>query len=61
MASKWFYKRDNQMMLGPFTAKKLKEMAASGQILPTDTVRRDGAEMMVTARRVKGLFPPHAG
>ena len=48
-------------MAGPFTAKELKEMASSGQILPTDTVRREGAEMMVAARRVKGLFPPLAG
>jgi hypothetical protein len=56
----WFYKRDGKLMLGPFSAKKLKEMASTGQILPTDTVRRDGAGMMmVAARRVKGLFPPH--
>ena len=54
MPTKWFYKRDDQSIQGPFTAKKLKEMASSGQILPTDTVRRETAEKMITARRVKG-------
>jgi hypothetical protein len=61
MASKWFHQRDRQPMLGPFSAKKLKAMAASGQILPTDSVRREGGTMMVTAGRVKGLFPIHTG
>jgi hypothetical protein len=57
MASRWFHKRDRQPMHGPFTAKKLKEMASSGQILPTDSVRREGTDTMITAQRVKGLFP----
>jgi hypothetical protein len=61
MASKWFHQRDRQPILGPFSAKKLKAMAASGQILPTDSVQREGGEAMVTARRVKGLFPPQTG
>jgi hypothetical protein len=61
MASKWFHQRERQPMLGPFSAKKLKQMASSGQILPTDTVRREGAETMMAARRVKGLFPPQTG
>lgn len=59
MATKWFHKRDGQAIHGPFTAKKLKEMASSGQILPTDTVRRESAEKLIAASRVKGLFPPH--
>ena len=58
MASRWFYTHDGQPRLGPFTAKKLKEMAASGQILPTDAVRREGKDKSVTANRVKGLFAP---
>jgi hypothetical protein len=58
MASKWFHNRDSQAMVGPYTAKKFKQMAASGHILPSDTVRREGADAMVVARRVKGLFPP---
>jgi hypothetical protein len=61
MASKWFHQRDRQPIHGPFTAKRLKEMAASGQILPTDMVRREGSDAMVTAQRVKGLFPSHIG
>jgi len=61
MASKWFHKRDGQKMTGPFKAETLKQMAASGQILPTDTIRRVGADAMVLARRVKNLFPPQAG
>jgi hypothetical protein len=61
MASKWFHQRERQPIHGPFTAKRLKAMAASGQILPTDSVQRQGGTMMVTARRVKRLFPPQTG
>ena len=60
MASQWFYTREGQSMFGPFSAEKLKQMAASGQILPTDKVRRVGKDRMVTANRVKGLFAPAA-
>ena len=61
MASMWFYKRDGKLMVGPFSAKKLKQMAASGQILPTDKVRKVGKDKTVTASRVKGLFAPSVG
>ena len=57
MASRWFYKRKGRPAVGPFTVKKLKELASSGQVLPTDSVRREGATVMVPARGVKGLFP----
>jgi hypothetical protein len=48
-------------MLGPFTAEKLKELASTGVLLPTDKVRRVGKDKMVTAGRVKGLFAPSVG
>ena len=61
MASHWFFTHDGQPMLGPFTSEKLKQMAASGQILPTDKVRKVGKDKTVTASRVKGLFAPSVG
>jgi len=57
MDSKWFHKRDAQLMFGPYTAKEFKELAASGLMLPADTVRREGSDKVVAAPRVKALFP----
>jgi hypothetical protein len=48
-------------MLGPCTSRELKELASTGQLLPTDRVLKDGMERAVKARRVKGLFAPVTG
>jgi hypothetical protein len=51
----WFYAHgDNK--LGPFSGDRLKELAAAGEILPTDTVWRDGTVAGVAANLVKNLF-----
>lgn len=52
----YYYARSNDKY-GPFTAAGLRELAASGQLLPTDLVWEDGAEKWVAAGKVHGLFP----
>jgi len=46
------------MMLGPYTSLEMKQLAFTGQILPTYRVKRKGREKSVIARNVKGLFRP---
>jgi hypothetical protein len=60
MPRKWFYTRDRHEMIGPFTAKELKRLAANGELLPTDRVNKTGMQRTVLASRVKGLFAPPA-
>ncbi|HMP59478.1 MAG TPA: DUF4339 domain-containing protein [Gemmatales bacterium] len=57
MAQNWFVIRGNNEQ-GPLTAQRLKEMAANGQLRPTDKVRREDMERPKQASEVKGLFPP---
>jgi hypothetical protein len=52
----FFYSRDDTK-LGPFSARQLQELAAAGEILPTDTVWKEGLPQGVPANRVKNLFP----
>jgi uncharacterized protein DUF4339 len=56
MSTRWFYTRDGRTMLGPFSSQALKQLASTGQILPTDRVRKASMERTVRARRVKGLL-----
>src|SRR5260370_29812525 len=59
MAGGWYYAHDDDK-LGPFSGEQLKEFAASGVILPTDTVWKGGVEAGVLASRIKNLFSPAA-
>jgi hypothetical protein len=61
VSKQWFYTREGQEMLGPCTSRELKQLASSGQLLPTDSVREGGMEKAVTARRIRGLFAPAPG
>jgi hypothetical protein len=56
--TQWFYSLDGRMMLGPCTSLEMKELASTGQILPTYRVRRNDRKKTVMARNVKGLFGP---
>lgn len=56
MAQNWYVIRGNNEQ-GPLTAQRLKEMAGSGQLRPTDKVRREDMERPKLASEVKGLFP----
>lgn len=56
MPGGWYYAHKEQAKLGPFSGEKLKELAASGAILPMDTVWKAGVNEGVPAHLVKNLF-----
>jgi hypothetical protein len=53
--SLWYYEHDGQSG-GPVRVSQLRQMAAKGQLLPTDRVRKEDMDRWVKARAVKGLF-----
>src|SRR5262245_52511717 len=53
----WYYEHEGRSG-GPVTVSQLQTLAASGELLPTDKVRKDDMTKWVKARAVKGLFPP---
>lgn len=53
--TQWHYSRNGQEN-GPVSSSELKQLAARGQLLPTDTLQRDGLGAWIPATRVKGLF-----
>jgi uncharacterized RDD family membrane protein YckC len=55
MAGEWHVGRNGQQT-GPFTAQQLRQMAASGQLSPTDLLWKDGMPNWVPGSSVKGLF-----
>ena len=52
----WFYRIDGQET-GPVDTSELKRLAASGELSPTDMIRKEGIEAWVPASKAKGLFP----
>jgi outer membrane biosynthesis protein TonB len=56
MADLWYYAHGPDKT-GPFSGRQLKELAASGRIVPGDTIWKDGIERGVPASKVKNLFP----
>ena len=60
MPDKWFYAND-QEKLGPFSSAQLKELAIIGQLVPTDTVWKEGIEKGAFAAKVKNLFQATQG
>src|SRR6266542_3683454 len=59
MATEWYYAR-NKKQLGPVSTARLKELAASGELQPTDKVWKEGIPKWVAAGSVAGLFPEGA-
>jgi hypothetical protein len=55
MAEAWYYARDANR-IGPFSGSQLKNLAALGSILRTDTIWKEGVEKGVLASKVKNLF-----
>lgn len=53
--SQWFFNRGGQVS-GPVSVSELRELAAAGQLQPTDRVRKEDMDRWVKARSVKGLF-----
>jgi len=58
MAIHWYYKREGHCF-GPYTAKEFKDLALSGELMPTDLIRRDGMPEFewVLGGKIEGLFP----
>jgi hypothetical protein len=56
MAEQWFYSNDGRQ-LGPVSEAALRELAAQGQLLPTDLVWTEGMSSWVPAASARGLFP----
>lgn len=57
MANEWHYTLNGQQAAAPVTSAQLKQLAASGQLKPTDLLWQDGMLDWVPASSVKGLFP----
>lgn len=56
MSAQWFYTKNGQRM-GPVTDAELKQLAASGTILPTDQIWKEGMSEWKPASTLKSLFP----
>ena len=54
MSEQWYYTKGDQKH-GPVTAEKLKELAASGQLQPSDLIWKEGMKQWAKAELVKGL------
>src|SRR5205814_1716118 len=55
MTPDWYYQKNNQQ-LGPVTFDQLKELDATGQLLASDLVWRQGSDRRSRAGIVKGIF-----
>jgi hypothetical protein len=55
VTDQWYFAKI-QPRRGPFSAAHLRELAATGQIRPQDTVWKEGIEPGVLAAKVKHLF-----
>lgn len=60
MASEWFYSHNGEMF-GPCSEQNLRDMAASGGLIATDTIWKENIACAVTASRIKSLFPGTQG
>lgn len=56
MPAEWYYAKGKQKH-GPFTEAQLKELAESGELLPTDMVWKQGMKAWVQAGSLTGFFP----
>jgi hypothetical protein len=56
MANEWHFTLNGQQAASPVTAAQLKQLAASGQLQPTDMVWQEGMANWVPASSIKGLF-----
>ncbi len=57
---KEYYCDRNGKQVGPFSARQLKDLAAAGQLAPTDLVWTNGLPNWVPVANLKGLFPATA-
>jgi GYF domain 2 len=57
MADLWFFGRGSDID-GPVSGSELSQLAATGKVLPTDTIWQDGNEDGIPAAQVPNLFRP---
>lgn len=57
MAAQWYYEQGGEP-IGPISGAELKQLAADGQLSPTDQVWKEGLADWTEASQVKGLFSP---
>lgn len=60
MADQWYVGRNGQKA-GPYSTEQLKQMAAAGQLAPSDMLWKQGLEAWVPLSKVKGLLPAGGG
>ena len=60
MADQWYVGRNGQKA-GPYTTEQLKQMAAAGQLVPTDLLWKQGLEQWVPLSQARGLLPAAGG
>jgi len=56
MTDRWYYAHDANK-IGPFSDRQLRDLADTGNIVPTDTIWKEGVVKGVLASKVKYLFP----
>jgi len=56
MSDQWYYNKGDKRH-GPATIEQLRQVAASGQLEPTDLVWKKGMAEWTSASGVKGIFP----
>lgn len=54
MSAEWYVSQNGQQT-GPFTPAQLKQMAATGNLTPTDLVTKAGSKQWTPAQQIKGL------
>jgi hypothetical protein len=59
MAEEWYFAREGQQH-GPVPLAQLQNLAAAGQLLPTDLVWHEGMPSWSQAQWTRGLFSAHA-
>lgn len=51
----WYFSRNGQNS-GPYSSAQLQQLAATGQLSPTDLVWKEGMQQWLPATSIKGLF-----
>jgi hypothetical protein len=57
----WFFTGTDGKRVGPYSPHELKQMACSGELTPTERVRRDGGSKPARAQNIEHLFSPFRG
>jgi hypothetical protein len=57
MAQSWYY-AEGKRKRGPFSSSQLRQLVASGSVIPQTMVLKNGARRWVRASSIRGLFPP---